>query len=132
MSQGNAETFREMLAAFDRRDRETWLANCHEGYEMVPSATFPEAQAVRGREAVWDFYMQVVDSFERIEWARDVEVIDPGGDTLIVHQRSDVRGRVSGADVVLDYWIVINFRDGKVVRDEWFSDRAAALEAAGD
>ena len=28
-------------------------------------------------------------------------------------------------------WIVITFRDGKIVRDVWFDDRATALEAAG-
>jgi hypothetical protein len=30
MVKGKAEVFREMLAAFDRGDREAWLANCHE------------------------------------------------------------------------------------------------------
>jgi ketosteroid isomerase-like protein len=131
MDRDNVEIFREMLAAFDRRDRDTWLANCHEDYEMKPSATFPEAHAVRGREAVWDFYLEVTKPFESVDFAPEVEVAQAGADKLLVHQRSVIRGRASGAQVVLDYWVVITFRDGKVARDEWFADRAAAVDAAG-
>jgi ketosteroid isomerase-like protein len=49
----------------------------------------------------------------------------------LVHQRSDARGRASGAAVEIDYWAVITFREGRIVRDQWFADRAEALEAAG-
>jgi hypothetical protein len=49
----------------------------------------------------------------------------------LVHQQSVVRGRASGADVELDYWVVVTFREAKIIRDEWFADRAGALEAAG-
>ena len=31
----------------------------------------------------------------------------------------------------LDYWVVVTFREGKILRDHWFLDRAEALEAAG-
>jgi hypothetical protein len=31
----------------------------------------------------------------------------------------------------VDHWLVVTFRDGKPCRDEWFTDRAEALEAAG-
>jgi ketosteroid isomerase-like protein len=57
--------------------------------------------------------------------------VDAGADKVLVHQRSDVRGRASGAAVELDYWVVITFREGRIVRDQWFADRAEALEAAG-
>jgi ketosteroid isomerase-like protein len=41
------------------------------------------------------------------------------------------RGRSSGVEVDYDYWAVFTFRDGKIVRTEWFEGRDAALEAAG-
>jgi hypothetical protein len=31
----------------------------------------------------------------------------------------------------VEFWLVTTFRDGKLLRDEWFTDRAEALEAAG-
>ena len=42
-----------------------------------------------------------------------------------------MRGRTSGAEVELNYWVVITFREGRIVRDQWFADRAEAREAAG-
>jgi ketosteroid isomerase-like protein len=130
VSRDKVEIFRETLAAFDRRDRDAWLADCHEDHEMIPSATWPEADVVRGREAVWDFYLAVTEQFEWRAYGEDVEVIDPGGEKLVVHQRSGVRGRASGADVELDYWVVMTFRDGQLARHQWFADRAEAIEAA--
>jgi ketosteroid isomerase-like protein len=52
-------------------------------------------------------------------------------DKVLVHWRHDVRGRASGADVEINYWIVVTFREGRIARDQWFADRAEALEAAG-
>ena len=33
--------------------------------------------------------------------------------------------------MVWSFWVVLTFRRGKVLRQEWFADRAEALEAAG-
>jgi ketosteroid isomerase-like protein len=37
----------------------------------------------------------------------------------------------SGAEVEFNYWCVVTFRQGRIVREHWFADRAEALEAAG-
>ena len=123
------EIFRETLEAFDRRDRAAWLATRDPDCEVIPSAMWPEADAVRGREAAWEFYVKVAEAFERLP-VEDAELLD-AGDKVLVHARSDVRGRASGAEVEIDYWIVITFREGRIARDQWFADRAEALEAAG-
>jgi ketosteroid isomerase-like protein len=61
----------------------------------------------------------------------DAELVDAGADKILVHWRSAVRGRTSGVEVELNYWVVVTFREGRIVRDQWFADRAEALEAAG-
>jgi ketosteroid isomerase-like protein len=33
--------------------------------------------------------------------------------------------------VQFNYWVVVTIRQGKIVREHWFADRAEALEAAG-
>jgi ketosteroid isomerase-like protein len=38
---------------------------------------------------------------------------------------------MSGVEVVFDYSSVVTFGDGKIVREQWFADRSAAVEAAG-
>ena len=125
------EVFRRTLAAFDRRDRTTWLALHDPDYQLIPSATWPEADVIHGPEAGWDFYVGVVEPFERRRYSDNVETERVAADKILVHQRNEVRGRASGADVELDYWVVTTFRDGRVLRDEWFSDRAEAVAAVG-
>jgi hypothetical protein len=50
---------------------------------------------------------------------------------IVANQRREMRGKASGAGVVWSYWVVFTFGNGKVIRSEWFADRAEALEAAG-
>jgi ketosteroid isomerase-like protein len=130
MSQENLETFRRSLEAFDRRDKASWLETRGEDYEIVTSKEWQEGD-VRGREAAWDFYVTIADTFERRPFSDDIEVIDAGPDKAIVHQRNDVRGSESGVNVEIDYWVVISFQDGKMIRDQWFESKDEALKAAG-
>jgi ketosteroid isomerase-like protein len=130
MSQKNVESLRQALDAFDRGDRAAYLTLCDQDYEVVPIRDWPEAGAIRGREAAWDFYVKVAEAFEPFD-SGDAELIDAGVDKVVVRRGGEVRGRASGADVELNYWIVVTFRQGKVLRDQWFADRAEAFEAAG-
>ena len=129
MSQENVDIARRGLEAFNRGDRDAWLAARHEDYEILPIGDWPDAPAIRGREAGWNFYVDVARTldFERA----DSDFVDAGADKVLGHQRHGARGRISRADVEVDYWIVTTFRDGRVLRDEWFRDRAEALEAVG-
>ena|SRR5436190_220573 len=130
MSQENVQRMRQSLDAFDRRDRTTWLALRDPDCEVVPSDTWPEAGVIRGPEAAWDFYVGTAAAFERRS-IRDVDIADAGADKVVVHQRNEMRGRTSGIDVELNYWVVVTFREGRMLRDQWFLDRSEALEAAG-
>lgn len=130
MSQENIERMRQSMEAFDRRDRTAWLALRDQDSEVVTAGAWPEGGAIRGCEAGWDFYLQVVEAFEPHAY-RDIELVDAGADKVLVHQRTEVRGKTSGADVEINYWAVVTFREGKALRDQWFADRADALEAVG-
>ncbi len=130
MSQENVERRRQALAAFDHGDRAAWLALCDEDMEVVPTDDWPEAGAIRGREAAWDFYLKLAEAFEPMG-SDDAEVIDAGTDKVVARRTNVVRGRASGADVEFNYWLVVTFREGKVLRDQYFTNRADALEVAG-
>jgi len=130
MSRENVERVRQSLVAFDRRDRPAWLAHRDEDFEVVAIGAWPDADVVRGSEAAWDFYVEIVETFERRTYA-DVDLVDAGADKVLIHQRHEMRGKASGVEVGFDFWVVVTFRDGKFVRDQWFSDRADALQAAG-
>ena len=130
MSEENLETVRRSLEAFDRRNKALWLEARSENFKVVTTNEWPEGD-VRGREAAWDFYVSIADTFERRPFSDDIEFMDAGPDKVLVHQRNDVRGGESGVNVEIDYWDVISFRDGKMIREQWFESRDEALEAAG-
>jgi ketosteroid isomerase-like protein len=76
------------------------------------------------------------DNFERWKSAWDglevtaEEFIDAGDCVLVtVHFRG--RGRGSGVAVEARFYEVYTLRDGKVVREDEYTERAQALEAAG-
>jgi ketosteroid isomerase-like protein len=129
MSEENVELARQALEALGRRDLELWLAVHDEDFEVVPIRDWPEP-GVRGPEAAWDFYLKIIDLFADFP-ADQAEVTDAGGERVVAHPRYEVRGRESGAGVEFEYWVVFTFRRGRILRAEWFADRAEALEAAG-
>ena len=83
-----------------------------------------------GAEAIWALFLSGDSVWEdrSFEWGELIEV-DP--DKIVANQVRELRGIGSGASVPWSCWIVCTFRDGKVLRFEWFADRAEALEAAG-
>jgi ketosteroid isomerase-like protein len=129
MSQENVQTFHDALDAFNRRDKAAWLALYDPEFENFPPRNWPESAAIRGPEAIWDFYVESQEPWEgaRFELGEVVDV----DDKVAAEVRAQLRGKTSGASVVWRYWQVVTFRDGKVLRAEWFSDRAEALEAVG-
>ena len=84
---------------------------------------------IRGREAAWDFYLSVAEALGMD--SDDAEIIDAGGDKVVAHRSARARGQTSGANVVFGYSCVTTFTEGKIVREQWFADRAEAFEAAG-
>ena len=128
MSQENVELVRQAEEALLRRDRDAWFAIHDEDFEIVPVRDWPEG-AVRGREAGWDFNMRFIDSFEVVP--SEVEHLDAGADKVLGHPRFDLRGELRDAEVEHDYWFVATVRQGRILRLQWFTDHAEALEAAG-
>jgi ketosteroid isomerase-like protein len=128
MSQENVETMRRGLAAFSRRDKAGWVALCDPEVESVPAVEFPENAPIRGAEAVWEALVEVDDVFDEGAWEWG-ELIDAGKDKVVANQLREMLGRASGAGVAWSYWVVCTFRDGRLLRMEWFADRSEALKA---
>jgi ketosteroid isomerase-like protein len=59
------------------------------------------------------------------------ELIDLGDGRVFIHGRTVGSGRASGAGFDSDWAVLLTFSDGRVVREQFFFDRVAALEAAG-
>jgi ketosteroid isomerase-like protein len=134
MSQDNVELFRRFIEAFNRGDLEgaIALADPPPEFESVPSVDFPPdlADVQRGAEG----FRQLVEGF----WAEfddphiEVHELIDAGDQVVVWATSRGRGKLSGAETSWEsLWGVWAVRDGSLVRFQGFTDREAALEAAG-
>ncbi|HXQ78578.1 MAG TPA: nuclear transport factor 2 family protein [Gemmatimonadaceae bacterium] len=130
MSQENVQTIRRGIEAFDRRDKEAWLATFAPDAVMVPAREWPENAPIRGAEAIWDFYVDVNAAWEEDPYELG-EIVEARDDAVVANARRESRGKASGAGVTFSYWLVVTFRHGKTIRVEWFTNRAEALEAAG-
>ncbi len=130
MSQENVEIVRNAMEAFNRRDRDAWLALQDPEVEFRADPEWPESGAVAGPEAIWDFVVGLADAWEQDDFEM-VDVIDVANAKLVARFRRPVRGKASGIADVLDYWAVNTLRQGRILSHEWFANRADALEAAG-
>lgn len=128
MSEENVETMRRSVAAVERRDKDAWREFCHAEIEAVPVGDWPEGE-IRGHDDAWDFLIAVDELWEPGRW--ELNEVTDGGDNVAARMQRDLRGKSSGIEVEYDYWVVFNFRDGRISRVEWFENRQEALEDAG-
>jgi ketosteroid isomerase-like protein len=130
MAQVNIENMRREAETFDRRDKAGWLDTFAPDAVMVPAHEWPENDPIHGAEAIWDFYLEVTAAWDDRPTELG-EVLDVREDLVIANVRRDAHGKASGVAAAFSYWTVTTFRQGRKVRIEWFSERTAALEAAG-
>ena len=132
MSEERTETARRTYEAFNRGDRETWLAVIHPEAEIV----MPIFQALEGGAGARHGHAGANELWEN--WHAvfrdpviEVKEIRHLGETTFVAIR--LRGQGAGSDVPIDQpaWHVVRWRDGKVIRIQAFLREAEALEAAG-
>jgi ketosteroid isomerase-like protein len=135
MSQENVELLRRMLEIFNNEgdlDGMIALADPPAEFEFVASGvSFPDfADVYRGpeglRQAVELFWGEFDEPHVEIN-----ELID-AGDQVFIPATFRGRGKHSGAETSWGpLWGVWTVRDGRMVRWLGFTDRDAALEAAG-
>jgi ketosteroid isomerase-like protein len=113
---------RELLSAMPRT-----MALCHPDVEW----SAPEDGTVyRGRQGVRRRLEEWLQSFA--DYRYDVQqIIDCGGDEVLVEASEVGRGMMSGAEVRTTNYELLTIRDGMIVRIREFYDEGDALEAAG-
>jgi ketosteroid isomerase-like protein len=143
MSEENVEVVRDFYRAFD-----SWLASITsdpaEGIER--SAELEEMFDHLDPDAEWDWPLStdtfkgreqllqaVADWYETVSaWRVEiVELIDCGGDRVLMDARILARGKGSGTPITQHVFSVITIRNGKVARFEDHTEKASALKAVG-
>ena len=127
MSQENVEVVRrafayEMYGVGDRAEAEAIFDP-----DVVINPT--EEGPSHGLDAIRDNIEQWKDAWDELEVTPE-EFIDAGHRVLVTaHHRG--RGRGSGIEVDARLYLVYSLLNGKVARQDEYTERASALEAAG-
>jgi ketosteroid isomerase-like protein len=129
MSQENVEIVRRALMAVLEADWDAAVENLHPEAEIY-DFDIPDAGAYRGHDGFFEWLKRWGESWEtwRID---DIEIRAAGGDQVIALFRMIAKGEGSGIEVERPDAVVYWLKGAKIVRMEYFNDRAKALEAAG-
>ena len=135
MSQENVEIVRSAFASSRRPDGregdpEAILEFLDPRIVWEVRSDLPDAASYSGYEGMKRLFATFRDALEDT-WYKPLEFID-AGEQIIVPLRWGGRGRGSGVEVTEseETWL-FTLRSGRIVYVREFSDRSAALEAAG-
>jgi ketosteroid isomerase-like protein len=130
MSQENVERVRRGFEAFNRCDYESWIALFDEDTEFLDLAETPDTGVFRGHAGIRVWLAKLQEA-----WGEGFRFeplsITPGDDVVVVDTLARGVGLESDVKVEMTVYIVLRFRDQKIVWSRGFMDRAGALEAAG-
>jgi ketosteroid isomerase-like protein len=128
VSQENVEMAKAFIAAYNRRDFDAALENFDPQVEWILPA-LQSADSCVGTDGVLRFWEGLDETFEHL--TLDPQEFVDAGDRVAVRLRHHGRGKGSGADVEAEmFHQVTTFRDGKMVRFEYFTEWEQALEVA--
>jgi ketosteroid isomerase-like protein len=128
VSQENVDKSNAFIDAYNRRDYEAALEHFDPQVEWILPAQ-QRADSGIGRRSVMRFFESVEETMEDLQLLPQ-EVVD-AGDRVATRLRHRGTGNASGAEIDAElYHQVMTFRDGVIVRAEYFDDWDAALAAA--
>jgi ketosteroid isomerase-like protein len=129
MSQENVDKVRDFIAAYNRRDFDEAVASFDPEIEWVLPPQ-QSSDSCRGPDEVKRFWEGLDETFDELR-LEPQEFLD-AGDHVATRLRYYGRGKVSGAEIEeVMYHQVATFRDGRMVRLEYFVEWSEALAAAG-
>ena len=128
MSKENVEIVRRVVEAYASGDFDACWALIDPEVELDGRAR-PEGKVYRGHAGIADALRTWTGTFEAFR--AEVEDIIDGGDRIVAFERQSGRGKASGVRFEQETAMLYTVQGGKIVRMVWFSNREAALEAAG-
>ena len=127
MSRENVEIVLKDLDHWNRGDMDAFVALWDDDVILQAAEGWPE-RVYRGKEAVRSFYEGFAETVGRDSVIED---LIHAGDVVVTRMRAHMTGVQSGLEGDMQFSQVTTFKDGKVVRAEFFWDHQEALDAAG-
>jgi ketosteroid isomerase-like protein len=129
MSQDHVEIIRRIFEAWGLADWSVGNDYYDQHAVFVISSDFPAFGVYHGLTELRTYWRDFLEQFERTTFeAKRLEAV---GDTVLAHVVQHVKGKASGIEGDLAYFMLFTFRGEKIVRMESLMEEAEALEALG-
>jgi ketosteroid isomerase-like protein len=129
VSKENVDKTHDFIAAYNRRDFDAAVRFFHPDVDWV-LPPLQRADSCRGPEEVRRFWAGLDELFDELTLVPQ-ETVD-AGNIVAIRLRYHLRGKESGVEMDEEmYHQVTTFRDGVMVRIEYFTSWPEALAAAG-
>jgi ketosteroid isomerase-like protein len=129
MSQENVEIVRRIFEAWALADWSIGNDYYDEHIVFVMSPDFPAFGVYYGIDQVRVYWRDFLQQFERT--TIEAERLDAAGDTVLAQVVQHFKGRVSGIEGDLPYFMLFTFRGKTIIRVESMIEEVQALEAVG-
>jgi ketosteroid isomerase-like protein len=129
MSQENVDKARGFIDAYNRRDFDAAVASFDPEIDWVLPAR-QSSDSCKGPDEVIRFFEGIDEVWDELQ-LHPQEFVD-AGDRVATRLRHSGKGKASGLEINEElFHQVATFRDGRIVRMEYFANWGEALEAAG-
>jgi ketosteroid isomerase-like protein len=130
VSRENVELVRAWIRACNRNDPESAVALCDPAFEMTESSTLPGAASISGLVGLKRYFAGWPRNWSEWDWQEE-EVLEVPPDKVLVMALLRLRGLRSGIWVERRWAYLFTVRDGKLLRQDGFDEKAQALAAMG-
>ena len=129
MSQENLDLVRAWIKACNTDEREAVTALCDPSFEMTESSALPGAASTAGMDQLRSYFDGWRRNWSEWDWQEE-EMLDLPPDKVLLSANLRLKGLRSGIWVEHRWVYLFTVRDGKLLRQDGFDDKAQALEAA--
>jgi uncharacterized protein (TIGR02246 family) len=128
---GNVEVVERVFSSWNDGDPDRFMAPYAEDAVLETPPNFPEGGVVTGFDSIKDFFVTLREGWESGSSVEVKEIRALDDDRVLSDFTWSGTGEASGVEAHLDTLVVFTLRDGKVVRAQFFFDRAEGLRVAG-
>jgi ketosteroid isomerase-like protein len=129
MSQENVEVVRRIYEGWGTGDLSVGVDDLDRHVVFIVSPDFPAFGVFVGLDGTRDFMRDFLEQWEHA--AFEAKRLQAVGDTVLAHVVQHSKGKASGIEGDLKYFMLFTFRGKKIVRIESVMEEREALEAVG-
>jgi ketosteroid isomerase-like protein len=130
MPEVTLDLVREGYEAMGRRDIERLVELAHPEIEWMNPAYAIETGTRHGHDGYRKALANTIDAFDELHFELE-QIIEVEDDRFVVTGHWVARGKGSGVELRQPFGDVHTYRDGLLIRYQWFNNHAEALAAAG-